>query len=95
MVNLTTDLICCSGYRGVSMVAALVAAAISFFAPTKWSRRLWAGWVCVVPIGALAVLAYYLTLYLHANISLRLTADARQRRPGRTGCNSRFGVPDG
>src|SRR5262249_7327663 len=70
VVNLTTDLICCSGYRGVSVVGALVvAAAISFLAPTTWNERLWPGWVCVVPIGALAVLAYYLTLYLHANIS--------------------------
>jgi hypothetical protein len=50
--------------RSLSVVAALVvAAAISFFAPTKWNQRLWPGWVCVVPIGALAVLAYYLTPY--------------------------------
>jgi len=50
--------------RSLSVVAALVVgAAISFFAPTKWNQRLWGGWVCVVPIGALAVLAYYLTPY--------------------------------
>ena len=50
--------------RSLSVVAALVvAAAISFFAPAKWNQRLWPGWVCVVPIGALAVLAYYLTPY--------------------------------
>jgi hypothetical protein len=50
--------------RSLSVVAALVvAAAISFFAPTKWNQRLWPGWVCVVPIGALVVLAYYLTPY--------------------------------
>jgi len=50
--------------RSLSVVAALVvAAAISFFAPTKWNQRLWPGWVCVVPIGALGVLAYYLTPY--------------------------------
>jgi hypothetical protein len=51
--------------RSLSVVTALaVAAAISFFAPTNWNqRRLWPGWVCVVPIGALAVLAYYLTPY--------------------------------
>jgi hypothetical protein len=51
--------------RSLSVVTALaVATAISFFAPTKWNqRRLWPGWVCVVPIGALAVLAYYLTPY--------------------------------
>jgi hypothetical protein len=50
--------------RSLSVAASLVAAAvISFFAPTKWNQRLWPGWVCVVPIGALAVLAYYLTPY--------------------------------
>jgi hypothetical protein len=50
--------------RSLSVVASLVAAAaISFFAPAKWSQRLWPGWVCVVPIGVLAVLAYYLTPY--------------------------------
>jgi len=50
--------------RSLSVVAALVVAtAICFFAPTKWKQRLWPGWVCVVPIGALAVLAYYLTPY--------------------------------
>ncbi len=49
--------------RSLSVVAALVVAATSFFAPTAWNERLWPGWVCVVPIGALAVLAYYLTPY--------------------------------
>jgi hypothetical protein len=51
--------------RSLSVVTPLaVAAAISFFAPTKWNqRRLWPGWVCVAPIGTLAVLAYYLTPY--------------------------------
>ena len=50
--------------RPLSVVASLVAAAvIGFFAPAKWSERLWPGWVCLVPIGALALLAYYLTPY--------------------------------
>ena len=50
--------------RSLSVVAALmVAAAISFLAPATWNERLWPGWVCVVPIGALGVLAYYLTPY--------------------------------
>jgi hypothetical protein len=45
-----------------SVAAALLAAiVISFFAPTGWQQRLWQGWVWLVPIGALAVLAYYLT----------------------------------
>jgi hypothetical protein len=41
--------------------ALLAAAAISFFAPARWQQRLWPGWAWLVPIGALAVLAYYLT----------------------------------
>jgi hypothetical protein len=48
--------------RSLAVVAALFAAAgISFFAPTRWQQRLWPGWAWLVPIGALAVLAYYLT----------------------------------
>jgi uncharacterized membrane protein YfcA len=48
--------------RPPAVAAALLAAAgISFFAPTRWQQRLWQGWVWLVPIGALAVLAYYLT----------------------------------
>ena len=48
--------------RWLAVAAALLAAAgISFFAPTRWQQRLWPGWVWLVPIGALAVLAYYLT----------------------------------
>jgi hypothetical protein len=50
--------------RSLSVVASLVVAAgISLFAPAKWNQRLWPGWVCIVPIGALAVLTYYLTPY--------------------------------
>jgi hypothetical protein len=50
--------------RSLSVLASLVAAAtISFFTPTKWSERLWPGWVCLVPIGALVVLGYYLMPY--------------------------------
>ena len=46
----------------LAVAAALVAAAgISFFAPSRWQQRLWPGWIWLVPIGALAVLAYYLT----------------------------------
>ncbi len=48
--------------RSLAVAAALLAAGvISFFAPTRWQQRLWQGWVWLVPIGALAVLAYYLT----------------------------------
>jgi hypothetical protein len=48
--------------RSPAVAAALFAAAsISFFAPTRWQQRLWPGWIWLVPIGALAVLAYYLT----------------------------------
>src|SRR5215211_6908678 len=31
--------------------------------PTSWNERVWPGWVWVVPIGAMAVLGYYLTPY--------------------------------
>jgi hypothetical protein len=48
--------------RSPAVAAALLAAiVISFFAPMRWQQRLWQGWVWLVPIGALAVLAYYLT----------------------------------
>jgi len=48
--------------RPLAVAAALVAAAgISFFAPSRWQQRLWPGWVWLVPMGALTVLAYYLT----------------------------------
>ncbi len=50
--------------RWYSAIAALVIAAlISYLLPAKWNQRLWPGWVCAVPIGALAVLAYYLSPY--------------------------------
>ena len=49
-------------FRSPAIAAALVAAGgISFFAPARWQQRLWPGWVWLVPIGALTVLAYYLT----------------------------------
>jgi hypothetical protein len=55
--------------RWFSVGAALpAAAAISFFAPAARHQRLWPGWVVVVPIGALAVLAYYLTPFLPAKL---------------------------
>ena len=48
--------------RSLAAAAALLAAvAISFFAATRWQQRLWQGWVLLVPVGALVVLAYYLT----------------------------------
>jgi hypothetical protein len=31
--------------------------------PPEWHKRLWYGWICVVPVGAIAVLAYYLAPY--------------------------------
>jgi hypothetical protein len=46
-----------------AIAAAVVAAVISCFAPAHWNRRLWPGWMWVVPIGSLAVLGYYLTPY--------------------------------
>jgi hypothetical protein len=54
--------------RWLSVGAALLAAAaISFFAPAAWHQRLRPGWVVFVPIGALAVLAYYLTPFFTLN----------------------------
>ena len=50
--------------RWLAVAAALVVAAIvSYIAPSRWSQRVWHGWIWVVPIGSLAVLAYYLTPY--------------------------------
>ena len=44
-------------------IAAVAAAAVVLLMPTRWARRLWPGWICVVPVGAIAVLTYYLTPY--------------------------------
>ena len=44
-------------------VAAVAAAAVILLMPTRWARRLWHGWIWVVPVGAIAVLTYYLTPY--------------------------------
>jgi len=50
--------------RWLSVIAAvLIAAIVGFFLPAKWNERIWPGWVCAVPLGALAVLGYYLTPY--------------------------------
>ena len=44
-------------------VAAVIAVIAGHFAPRAWNQRVWPGWVLVVPIGALAVLGYYLMPY--------------------------------
>jgi uncharacterized membrane protein len=50
--------------RWLAAAAALVAAGIvSYVVPSQWNQRVWHGWIWVVPIGSLAVLAYYLTPY--------------------------------
>jgi hypothetical protein len=50
--------------RWLSVAAALVVAAIvSYIVPPQWNKRVWHGWMWVVPVGALAVLAYYLAPY--------------------------------
>ena len=50
--------------RWTSIAAAVIlAAVISLLAPASWTRRLWPGWAWVVPLGALAVLGYYLSPY--------------------------------
>jgi hypothetical protein len=51
-------------WRSLSLVAAALIASILVTAiPREWHKRFWYGWVCVVPIGAIAVLAYYLVPY--------------------------------
>jgi hypothetical protein len=50
--------------RWLSIAAAVVVAAvISLLAPASWTQRLWPGWAWVIPLGALAVLGYYLSPY--------------------------------
>jgi hypothetical protein len=50
--------------RRVAAGAALILAAFFFYrSPPDWYRRVWPGWVWVVPIGASAVLGYYLIPY--------------------------------
>ena len=44
-------------------VAVVLAAVVSYLVPAKWNERVWPGWVWAVPIGAMAVLGYYLTPY--------------------------------
>ena len=43
-----------------AIVAAVIAVVATYFAPARWSARVWHGWISVIPIGALAVLGYYL-----------------------------------
>jgi hypothetical protein len=50
--------------RAWSVAAALAIAAVAvLLAPAAWVRRLWPGWMWAVPLGAIAVLVYYLTPY--------------------------------
>jgi hypothetical protein len=50
--------------RWLAAAAAAVTGAILAYAmPPPWYKRVWHGWIWVVPLGALAVLAYYLTPY--------------------------------
>lgn len=51
-------------WRSLSFaVAAVIAGTLIYATPPEWHKRLWYGWICVVPIGAIAVLAYYLAPY--------------------------------
>jgi hypothetical protein len=43
--------------------AAVVGALLAYLMPPPWYKRVWHGWIWLVPVGALAVLAYYLTPY--------------------------------
>jgi len=52
-------------WRWPSLLAAgVLAAIVAAVPPASWRERLWAGWTWSVPLGALVVLAYYLTPYL-------------------------------
>jgi hypothetical protein len=43
--------------RWWSVAAALiVAVVVGLFAPARWTRRLWPGWMWVVPVGTITVL---------------------------------------
>jgi hypothetical protein len=50
--------------RSLSAGTALVVAAIlAAIVPSRWYQQLWHGWIWVVPVGAIGVLAYYLAPY--------------------------------
>lgn len=51
-------------FRSLSLGAAtLTATIVMFIAPRHWQKRLWYGWIWIVPVGAIGVLAYYLAPY--------------------------------
>ncbi|HEY6993880.1 MAG TPA: hypothetical protein VH397_09230 [Xanthobacteraceae bacterium] len=48
--------------RWLSAGAAVAAAVVvTYLLPPRWSKRVWHGWILVVPAAAIAVLGYYLT----------------------------------
>jgi hypothetical protein len=50
--------------RWLSGAAAVVVAAIlAVIVPSRWNKQVWHGWIWVVPVGAIGVLAYYLVPY--------------------------------
>jgi len=50
--------------RWLSAAAAvIVSALVSYLVPPQWYKRVWHGWIWVVPLGAISVLAYYLSPY--------------------------------
>jgi hypothetical protein len=47
--------------RWLSAAAAvIVSAMVSYLVSPQWYKRVWHGWIWVVPLGAISVLAYYL-----------------------------------
>jgi hypothetical protein len=50
--------------RWLSAAAAVVVAAIlAAIVPSRWNKQVWHGWIWLVPVGAIGVLAYYLVPY--------------------------------
>ena len=50
--------------RWLSAAAAVVVAGIlAAIVPSRWNKQVWHGWISVVPVGAIGVLAFYLVPY--------------------------------
>jgi hypothetical protein len=48
-------------WSGVPAIAG--AAALTYFAGTRWAERMWASWLLIMPVGGIIILAYSLKTY--------------------------------